>query len=117
MVLNPLAEVRVRMLVSIRVGCRQLVMDVLGHSEGRKADEDANKAQNAAVSEEGQEGCPERSWHHRKNKGLSERSLRRDESQPKISRSVSSCQRSGLSAHSSLNYPRFMRLLGASTNE
>lgn len=51
MVLNPLAEVRVRVLVSIGVGCRQLVMDILGHSEGRKGEKGADEAQNAAGSE------------------------------------------------------------------
>ena len=65
MVLDPLAEVRVRMLVSIRVGCRQLVMDVLGHSEGCKAKQGADEPQNEAGSEEGQERYSERSWYHR----------------------------------------------------
>lgn len=35
MMLYPLAEVRIGVLVSIMVGCRQLVMDILGHGKGR----------------------------------------------------------------------------------
>ena len=65
MVLNPLAEVRVRMLVSIRIGSRQLVVDVLGRSEGCEAEKGADEAQHAAGSQEGQEGYSARSWHHR----------------------------------------------------
>jgi len=65
MVLNPLAEVRVRMLMSIRVGCRQLVVNVLGHREGCKAEKGADEGQNEAGSEEGHERYSERSWHHR----------------------------------------------------
>jgi hypothetical protein len=33
MVLNPLADVGIRMFVAIRVGCGQLVVDILGHGE------------------------------------------------------------------------------------
>jgi hypothetical protein len=65
MMLDPLAEIRIRVLVPVRVGCRQLVMDILGHSEGRKAEKGADEAQNAAGSEEGQERYSERFWHHR----------------------------------------------------
>ena len=36
MVLNPLAQVGIRMLVPIVVGRRQLVMDILRHSKRRK---------------------------------------------------------------------------------
>ena len=45
MVLNPLAEVGIGVLVSIVVGSRQLMMDVLRHGKRRKGEQQEDKAE------------------------------------------------------------------------
>lgn len=42
MVLNPLTNVRVRMFVTIRIGCGQLMVDILGYGERSQSQDDAD---------------------------------------------------------------------------
>ena len=44
MMLHPLTEVGVRVLVAIRIGGGQFVMDVLGHRKGCQCQEDENQS-------------------------------------------------------------------------
>ena len=45
MVLNPLAQIGIGVLVSIVVGSRQLVMDVLRHGKRRESEQQQDKAE------------------------------------------------------------------------
>jgi hypothetical protein len=43
MVLHPLAQVRIRVLMAVGVGCRQLVMNVLGDGQRGEAKQDGDQ--------------------------------------------------------------------------
>jgi len=45
MVLNPLAEVGIRVFVPIRIGGSQFVVDILSHRKRSEREEDENQAQ------------------------------------------------------------------------
>jgi len=51
MVLHPLTNVGVRMFVTIRISCGQLVMNVLGHGKRRHAQHDADHPQRNSQTE------------------------------------------------------------------
>jgi hypothetical protein len=48
MVLNPLAEVRIRVLVPIRICCGQLMVHILGNGKGSNGEEQQNETERDA---------------------------------------------------------------------
>jgi hypothetical protein len=48
MVLNPLAEVRIRVLVPIRICCGQLMVHILGNGKGSNGEEKQNETERDA---------------------------------------------------------------------
>jgi hypothetical protein len=49
MVLNPLTEIRIRMLVPIRIGCGQLMVHVLGDGKRSNGEEQQNETDSDAA--------------------------------------------------------------------
>jgi hypothetical protein len=48
MVLNPLTEVRIRVLVPIRICCGQLMVHILGNGKGSNGEEQQNETERDA---------------------------------------------------------------------
>lgn len=53
MVLDPLTEVRIRVLMAVCISRRQLMVDVLRHGKWCKPQDDADQAQRHSRSQEG----------------------------------------------------------------
>ena len=54
MVLHPLAQVGIRVLMAVGVGCRQLVMDVLGDGQRGKAKQDGDQRERKTTTDGGE---------------------------------------------------------------
>ena len=64
MVLNPLAQIGIGVLVSIVVGSRQLVMDVLRHGKRRKSEQQQDKAERRSAPKNAGQTSYRSAWSH-----------------------------------------------------